>query len=403
MQKLTTKKEINGISILFALTYMVSYISRINYGAVLSEMEAATQMQKTLLSVAVTGSFITYGVGQVVTGICGDWFSPKKLIAFGFVLTALMNGIIPLCRTPMQMMLVWSVNGFAQAFMWPPMVKMMTALLSDDDYKKVTTRVIWGSSAGTIVVYLLSPALIWLGGWKAVFVFAALCAAVMLLVWLKKAPEVTVVSKKQLQEQPKVKFNLFRPAMLLIMLMVICQGMLRDGVTTWMPSYITDNYNLGSQISILTGVVLPLFSILCTQLGTRLYRKKLQNPLSCAALLFGVGVLASLVLVALGNISPVVSVLGMATLTGAMHGVNLMLICMLPAYFQKTGKVSTVSGVLNACTYIGSALSTYMIAYLVEKFGWQLNLQLWLVVTGVGTLVCLLLQRPWKNINQELS
>ncbi|MBR3978053.1 MAG: MFS transporter [Oscillospiraceae bacterium] len=403
MQKLSDKKQINRISVLFALTYMVSYISRINYGAVLSEMEAATQMQKTLLSVAVTGSFITYGVGQVVTGICGDWFSPKKLIAFGFVLTALMNGIIPLCRTPMQMMLVWSVNGFAQAFMWPPMVKMMTALLSDDDYKKVTTRVIWGSSAGTIVVYLLSPALIWLGGWKAVFVFAALCAAVMLLVWLKKAPEVTVISKKQLQEQPTVKFNLFRPAMLLIMLMVICQGMLRDGVTTWMPSYITDNYNLGSQISILTGVVLPLFSILCTQLGTRLYRKKLKNPLTCAALLFGVGMAASLVLVVLGNISPVVSVLGMAMLTGAMHGVNLMLICMLPAYFQKTGKVSTVSGVLNACTYIGSALSTYMIAYLVEKFGWQLNLQLWLVVTAVGTLVCLLLQRPWKNINQELS
>jgi len=403
MQKLSDKKQINRISVLFALTYMVSYISRINYGAVLSEMEAATQVQKTLLSMAVTGSFITYGVGQVVTGICGDWFSPKKLIAFGFVLTALMNGIIPLCRTPMQMMLVWSVNGFAQAFMWPPMVKMMTALLSDDDYKKVTTRVIWGSSAGTIVVYLLSPALIWLGGWKAVFVFAALCAAVMLLVWLKKAPEVTVVSKKQLQEQPKVKFNLFRPAMLLIMLMVICQGMLRDGVTTWMPSYITDNYNLGSQISILTGVVLPLFSILCTQLGTRLYRKKLQNPLTCAALLFGVGMAASLVLVVLGNISPVVSVLGMAMLTGAMHGVNLMLICMLPAYFQKTGKVSTVSGVLNACTYIGSALSTYMIAYLVEKFGWQLNLQLWLGVTAVGTLVCLLLQRPWKNINQELS
>ena len=112
---------------------------------------------------------------------------------------------------------------------------------------------------------------------------------------------------------------------------------------------------------------------------------------------------ASLALVVLGNINPVVSVLGMAILTGAMHGVNLMLICMLPAYFQKTGKVSTVSGVLNACTYIGSALSTYMIAFLVDKFGWQLNLVLWLGVTVLGTLVCLLLQKPWKNISKELA
>jgi hypothetical protein len=44
-----------------------------------------------------------------------------------------------------------------------------------------------------------------------------------------------------------------------------------------------------------------------------------------------------------------------------------------------------------------------MIAFLVEKFGWQLNLQLWLGVTVAGTIVCFLLQKPWKKINEELS
>ena len=86
-----------------------------------------------------------------------------------------------------------------------------------------------------------------------------------------------------------------------------------------------------------------------------------------------------------------------ATLTGAMHGVNLLLICMLPQCFEKYGNISTVSGVLNACTYIGSALSTYCIAALSEVIGWQGTIFLWFLVTMVGAAVCLLCFKPWKK------
>ena len=48
----------------------------------------------------------------------------------------------------------------------------------------------------------------------------------------------------------------------MIMIAIVLQGMLRDGVTTWMPSLIGETYNLGSSIAILTSVVLPIFSIL---------------------------------------------------------------------------------------------------------------------------------------------
>ena len=80
MTKLQTKSEINKLAALFAITYMVSYITRINYGAVISEMVLSTNMLKSQLSMAVTGSFVSYGLGQIVSGVCGDKFSPKKLI-----------------------------------------------------------------------------------------------------------------------------------------------------------------------------------------------------------------------------------------------------------------------------------------------------------------------------------
>jgi OPA family glycerol-3-phosphate transporter-like MFS transporter len=84
-----------------------------------------------------------------------------------------------------------------------------------------------------------------------------------------------------------------------------------------------------------------------------------------------------------------------------MHGVNLMLVCMVPAFFKKRGKVSTVSGVINACTYVGSAASTYGIARLSGTIGWHSTVLVWVGIASLGTLICALTARPWKRFIEK--
>lgn len=395
MTKLYDKKQIKRLTVLFAVTYMISYITRINYGAIIAETEKATQMSKSLLSMAVTGSFITYGAGQIISGICGDRFSPKKLIACGLGLSTLMNLLIPICRSPYQMLAVWCVNGFAQSFMWPPMVRLMSTLFTYEDYMKVSVKVSWGSSFGTIIVYLISPIIISLFGWKAVFLFSAVCGAVMIFVWNKYAYDVKEEVKRDESEKKVSYYKLFTPLMVCIMLAVILQGMLRDGVTTWMPSYISETYHISSIISILTGVVLPIFGILFFQITALLYRKVFTNPLLCAGVIFGTGALSALALVFVTGQNAALSVVFSALLTGCMHGVNLILICMISPFFAKNGNVSAVSGLLNSCTYIGSAVSAYGIALISEKFSWNYTLFMWLMIAVAGTALCMGSVRAW--------
>ena len=404
------KSKASKYVLLFTITYFVSYITRINYGAIISEMERDTQISRSLLSMALTGSFITYGAGQIVSGICGDKFSPKKLVTCGLSASVLMNILIPLCTSPFQMLAVWCCNGFAQAFMWPPMLKLMTALLTEDEYKKGIAKVSMGSSAGTIVVYLCSPLLISFWGWKSVFLFSAAFGILMIVLWSKYCHDVS--AEDSVVHAPKTADDsttengsgqsvfkvLFSPVLICVMLAIVLQGMLRDGVTTWMPSFISETYNLSNRIGILTGVIMPIFSIFCFQVVTRLYRKKFTNPALCGGLIFGVGLISSLMLVLLNGQSAAVSVVLSALLTGSMHGVNLMLVCMIPSFFSHTGKVSTVSGVLNACTYVGSALSTYGIALLSETLGWGFTLLSWLALAVAGTALCLVAARLWKRI-----
>ncbi len=407
MRKITSSSRKGTLVFLFAIVYMISYITRINYGAVIAEMESATGISRSLLSMALTGSFITYGVGQIVSGILGDKISPKKLLSLGFALTVCMNVLIPICQNPYQMLAVWCVNGFAQSFMWPPLVKIMTSVFTEDEYKKATVKVSWGSSIGTILVYLVSPIIISLFNWQSMFYVCAACGLITLVLWsfcTDFSVSDSLTSEKSV-DAAKMSMGvtlkmLFTPLMICIMLAIISQGMIRDGVTTWMPTYIKDTFNLGSAISILTGVVLPIFSILTFQVALALHRNKLKNPISCAAFFFIVGVVAALVLSFFSDVNPVLSVAFSAILTGSMHGVNLILICMLPAYFKKYGNVSSVSGILNACTYIGSAISSFGIAKVSEAFGWDKALFVWLGVAILGTLMCLITIKPWAKKHQ---
>ena len=388
---------VTALTWLFAVTYMVSYMTRINFGAVVSEMVEDLQWSRSLLASALTGSFITYGAGQIVSGICGDRFSPKKVVCCGLAVTIGMNLLIPLCKTPAAMVFVWSMNGFAQAFMWPPMVRLMTALFNGRDYDRVVVRVSWGSSCGTILIYLLSPIVITLGGWQGVFVVSAICGAVMLLIWHRCCPE-TETEKKSVQRRAETGGGgILSPLMLGIMVAVMLQGMLRDGVTTWMPSYIAETYDLSNQIAILTGVLLPLFSILCFQITSVLYSKWFTNPLACGGVIFSFGALSAVLLFLFSGRNPAVSVLLSAMLTGAMHGVNLLLVCMTPPFFKKYGNVATVSGVINSCTYVGSAASTYGIAVLSERMGWESTLLIWALIAAAGTAVCFGFVRQWKR------
>lgn len=394
MGKLQNKRDVKVLTAIFMLTYMISYITRINYGAVISEIGSAEGITKTLLSMAVTGSFITYGTGQIVSGICGDRFSPKKLVSLGLAVTTVMNFLIPFCTSPYLMCAVWCVNGFAQAFMWPPIVKIMSHSMTDADYQTSIVKVLWGSSFGTIAVYLVSPLLISVSSWKAVFFFSSVCGAIMFVLWnilVRDTVNTSAKAETVSADKPAgLSFRVFMTPMILsVLICIVCQGMLRDGVTTWMPSYIAETYNLSNSISILTGVLLPIFSLLCYSAASKLYRRYLKNPLTCSAVIFLAGCVSSFLLYVLSGKSAIASVFLSAVLTGCMHGVNMLLVCMLPAYFKRHGKVSTAAGVLNSFTYIGSALSTYGFASLSENLGWSFTIVMWIGVAALGCALCL--------------
>lgn len=404
------RAEARRLTLLCAAVYFCSYLTRLDYGAVMVEMVRAEGFSRVDASAALTGLFITYGFGQLISGYLGDRVKPQLLIFFGLIACGLMNLLIPFCPSPAWMTVVWSVNGLAQAMMWPPLVRIMSQHMTESEYKVATVHVSWGSSLGTIVIYLLIPLLLKVSSWRGVFYCAAAVGMGMAAFWMARYGRVERTLPLQEQAAPADEpgdagksgggLRALMPLLAIMMGVIICQGTLRDGITTWMPTYLADTYHMESGKSILTGVLLPLFGMVCYQIVLWMNRKLVKNELQCAAIIFGVGLVSLLALRLLHAHSFALSVLILAFAVASMHGVNLIMTCMTPKYLAGSGKISMISGLLNACTYIGSALSMYGVALIADRFGWTVTESLWCAVALIGTLCAAACVPKWGKLRK---
>lgn len=407
--KLTDQRKIRMLTIICSLAYLVSYLTRKNFGAVISEYVVAEGVTKASASIVTVALFICYGAGQLLSGWLGDHMKPVRVVTAGLIATSLCNLTVPFIGANTRLLaVVWGLNGLAQAMLWPPMVKLLSEYLSDDDYQTACVRVSWGGSCGTIAVYIIASGFIkFLGSWRSVFVFAACLALVMAAVWQLsmsrlegQSGAVKVIKPTAKADKGGVNLLAVSP-LILIMLVIIFQGMLRDGVETWMPSYLHDVFGLDTSSSILTSVGLPVFSILSIQAASVIYRKFFKNEMLCAAVIFSAALIAALILGLLSGFNVWLSAILVVLLTGAMHGVNLIMVCYVAARYARYGNVAFISGLLNSCTYIGSALFAYGIAKLADSFDWKTTIFCWAIVAACGVVCAFASVRSWGKFTKS--
>ena len=249
-----TTKYITGKSLAWLLTliYFTSYMTRKNFATVLQQVIAETGKAKDTLSIVLVCMTVAYGIGQIINGRLGDKIKPTNLIFCGLIMATGVNLLFPLISDSIVLMaILWGINGFAQSMMWPPIVKILVTNCDDDMYSYSVVRVSWGSSFATIALYLIAPLIISLSGtWKALCFVSATIGLVMCISWFFLKRNInTLPAEGSAQGGKKGGFSIPRPAIFPIIFIIhgiIFQGMLRDGVATWMPTYLVEIHGMSN-------------------------------------------------------------------------------------------------------------------------------------------------------------
>lgn len=254
--------------------YFTSYIGRLNYSSAMTAMIQEAVLTKSQAGFISMVYFFAYGIGQLCNGILGDRIHPGKMIFTGLWIAALANLCMGVTENYYLMTMIWGINGYAQAMIWPPIIRIFAEMLSSKKKQKYCIDIVSSQVAGTLASYLLAAVVIWVIGWKAVFVTAAFCLSAMALFWKYGFGKVEKYSRKfgkmtEDGEQPnsetieKISFSdlLMHTGLLTVIIPVVVHGILKDGVTTWVPTFITENFLMSPSYSILITTVLPIINL----------------------------------------------------------------------------------------------------------------------------------------------
>lgn len=398
------KKNNGWIVWAVSLIYFISYLTRKTYPSVMSEMIRVEGIEKTAAALPVTVNFITYAIGQIFSGILSDRFKPARIILIGLVLTVLMNLFVPFTvHFALLTTILWAINGVAQAMMWPPIIKIMLTELTMGQYSKGCVLVSMAGNFGAMVVYLISSVSVRFS-WKASFLISAFFATCVTVLWVFLSKKIGKNGSKVIEKKSENISASFRmPYVILgcIMLGIVLQGFLRDGLEAWMPTFLSENFGMNGSSSILSAVILPLFSVATVYCVGFVTRKWIKNECLCSMTFFLFSGIATLGMV-LVKWAPV-GVLSIALASALIHGVNYCFTCLVPAHFARSKHAALISGTLNCCTYGGSSLATIGVAVLSEKahLGWDQIGFIFFGIAALGAVMCLFLIRPWQKFKNE--
>lgn len=184
---------------------------------------------------------------------------------------------------------------------------------------------------------------------------------------------------------------------LLLMIPIVIQGTLKDSVTQWVPSFFAGTFGSGTSFSLLLTMLLPIVNVTGAYLAKALNRR-LQNEITTSMVFFGISMLFLALLRLCGTKSIVLSLISMAAVTNCMFAVNVMLITLVPLRFAKTGRVSTIGGLLNAVAYIGCGALNLLAGKLLELgSGWNALFVFWIALALAAVLVSAVCIPLWRK------
>ena len=398
------------------IAYFSTYIGRLNYSASLTGIILSEGFSKGQAGMIGTAFFFAYGAGQFVSGFLGDRLAPKKMVFTGLMVSGLCNLAMAGAKGSGLMTAVWCVNGLFQAFIWSPMIRLMYEYYKTETRMKACVSLNSSVPIGTMAAYGLTALVIWLSGWRTMFVLAGAALIGTSLFWITgmKRVERYAAESGKMAEIPsgetggsaKAAVNwkslLIQSGFLFLMMALFVQGALKDGVTTWVPTYISETYGLSAILAITSTMVIPVFNLLGVYLASFANLHWFRNEVRTAGAFFVVSAAAILVLRLASGRSMAVSFLMLALATTAMMAVNTMLIAVLPSYFGVIGRASSVSGLLNSSVYAGGAVSTYGIGALSVALGWNATIVIWFLMAAVSAVICFLTVRKWIAYRKEV-
>lgn len=395
MLKSLSNKKSNFLIFLCWAAYTAAYVARLNYNA--SMVEILSQMDTTKEAAGTVSSFFffAYGAGQFINGLLSKRYNTRYSVAVALSASCIINLAMTFCQGIEAMKYLWFFNGVFQSVLWSSLIKTLSDNLDDSKLSKAVMVMSTTVASGTFAAYGLAALFSYLRfDWTTIFFVASALVGAVAVLWFIGMGTVGKVNTEKEINEAKAKSKLsFTPVFVIsiavILISAISNGFIKDGITTWVPSILKEEFGVSSSLSIIVTLLLPVLSIFGTSLVNALHKKqKDENALN--GIFYFVSIIFTVLIILTLNLKSVPLTLilfgGIACL---MSAVNNVITSIVPLYSRDKIDSGFSAGLLNTFCYIGSTLATSMLGRIADTKGWNDVFICILIFTAVSFAVCL--------------
>ncbi len=383
------------------LVYTCSYIGKVNYAANINQIMDYYQVSHSEAGLVSTFLFFSYGVGQIVHGVFCKKYNLKWMIFISLMVSGIVNFIIAISDNFAMVKYLWLINGFFMAILWPSLIRLLSETLPKKDMARASVRMGTTVAVGTLVIYGISAIYVSFDMFKLAFYTAGILMPIVAIVWLclispllKKVKEEVKTEDLTEEKQEKVgatssengKGKGLMTSICILALFAVMTNLIKDGLTTWVPSILKESYGFDDSLSIILTLLLPIVGVFGNVFAVKVHKKIPDFVSHCTSLFLFSGVLIGGIIGGLSLQQMLITLIGFAIVFFLISSSNSLITSVFPLFMK--GKVNSgrIAGILNGFCYLGSTISSYGLGLVADYAGWT---AVFWVLLGCCALVCL--------------
>lgn len=397
-----TRSRAGRLIFLCWLMYLISYFGKVNYSATINQVMEFYHVDKPQAGMVPTFFFFAYGIGQVVNGLLSRHYNIKWTVFGALTASAAINLTIAVSANFAIVKWLWMVNGFVLSLLWPLVVRLLAESLPQKDLTRSSIIMSTPVAIGTLGIYAFSALFVAVGSFKLSFYTAAAADFTIAMIWLmvygtsvraakqeRGQDQQPVQTEQQAQQQktPGMDLRMVRAMTWFLCLFAVGGNLIKDGLTTWVPTVLKEEYALADSISILLTLLLPITAIFGAAFAGYLHKKVPDYVTHCFVSFMAMAVFMGVILGGLRWRQAVVLLLAMIVVAYLASSVNNLITSMYPIIMSTHLNAGRTAGILNGCCYLGSTISAYGLGVVAEHYGWDGVFRLLLGVCLLGGVI----------------
>lgn len=372
-----SNKKSNFLIFLCWAAYTAAYVARLNYNA--SMVEILSQLGTTKEAAGTVSSFFffAYGAGQLVNGLLSKKYNTKFSVAIALAASCIINFSMTFCNGIEAMKYLWFFNGVFQSVLWSSLIKTLSDNLADSKLSKAVMVMSTTVASGTFTAYGLAALFSALSmKWTTIFYVASAVVGIVAVVWFAGMSSIQKNKAETVQTQKHTTGKLsltpvFVFGICVILVSAVANGFIKDGITTWVPSILKEEFGVPSSLSIIVTLLLPVLSIFGASLVKALHKKQKNENILNGIFYFAAMLLAGLIILTINIKSVVLTLALFGGIACLMAAVNNVITSVVPLYSRDKIDSGLSAGLLNTFCYVGSTLATSLLGKIADTKGWN--------------------------------